>query len=67
MPSKMQGILTVAANTTEQKQTVYVHWMTIQLSAQTNFHGHLRMTVKKKRAISPVLAVSFKKFFYGQI
>ena len=41
----MQGILTVAANTTERKQIVFKRWMTIQLHAQTNFHGQFKMTI----------------------
>ena len=44
----MQGILTAAANTTEQKQVVFKRWRTIQIHAQANFHGKLIMTVNKK-------------------
>ena len=43
-----QGILAVAANTTERKENRFKRWTTIQLNAQTNFYGQLKMTANEK-------------------
>ena len=49
-----------------EKQIGFVHRTTIQLYAQTNSHGQLKMIVNKKATISSVSAVRFEKYFYGQ-
>ena len=63
----MEGILTVAANTNKRNAILFKRCTTIQLYPQTNFHGGLKMTVNKRAAISPVLAVGVEKFFCGQM
>ena len=50
-----------------KKQIVFKRWTTVQLYAQTIFHGQLKMTVNKKAAISPVAEVGFENVFYGQM
>ena len=39
----------------KEKQTVFKCWTTIQLYAQTNFPGWLKMTANIKAVISPVI------------
>ena len=63
----MQGILTVASNTTKRKINPFKALADNSAYAQTNFHGLFKMTVNKNVAISPVLAVSFEDFFYDQM
>ena len=44
----MQGIITVAANTTKGKQIVFKLWTTIPLDTQTSIPGQLKLTGNRK-------------------
>ena len=50
-----------------EKQIVFKRWTTIQLYAQTNFHGQLKMTVNEKSGHFSSFSSGFEKFFYGQM
>ena len=64
----MQGILTVAANTTKRKTNRFKALdYNSAVYAQTNLHSYLKMTVNKQTAIHTVLALDFKKFFHSQM
>ena len=67
MPNMSTGILTVNTNSTKRKAIVFKRWMTIQLYAQSNFHGQLKMAVNKKGDYisSSLVPVGFEKLFYG--